>query len=59
MKGWRMVVFNVMTTAVPLISLTEWHSVFPVEYLPYWMLFVALANVYLRILTTTPVGQQE
>jgi len=56
MKGWRTVAFNVLSTAVPLLSLTEWHSVIPEGWLNIWMLCVALANVYLRLITTGPVG---
>ena len=59
MKGWRTIAFNILSTAVPLISLTEWNAVFPAEWLPYWLLVVAIANVYLRTITTTPIGRRE
>ena len=57
-KGWRTLVFNILSAAVPVVSLTEWWDVFPPSYLPYWMLAVAVANVVLRMMTTTPVGQR-
>jgi hypothetical protein len=57
MKGYRTILANVLFAVVPVLSLTEWMSVIPASYLPYWMLFVAVANVLLRAITTTPVGQ--
>ena len=59
MKGWRTITFNTISAIVPVVSLTEWHAVFPPDYLPYWLLFVALTNVYLRTVTTTPVGRPK
>ena len=58
MKGYRTVAFNVLSMMVPILSLPEFHGVVPVEYLPFWMLFVAVANVTLRMITTTPVGKK-
>lgn len=59
LKGWRTIAFNVLSAVVPMISLTEWNALFSPEWLPYWLLFVALANVYLRTITTTPIGRKE
>ncbi len=56
MKGWRTVAFNILSTAVPILSLTEWRDVLPEDWMPWWMLGVALANVWLRMITTGPVG---
>ena len=58
MKGWRTITVNILSTAVPFLMLTEWREVFPEAYLPFWMLFVALMNVWLRMITTTPVGRK-
>lgn len=57
MKGYRTIIFNVLSAVVPILSLTEWHAIIPVEYLPYWMLFVAIGNTVLRTITTTPIGR--
>lgn len=59
MKGWRTLAFNVLSIVVPVVSLMEWQDVVPPAYLPGWMLFVALANVGLRLITTTPVGSKQ
>lgn len=59
MKGWRTILFNAVSSIVPILSLTEWHGLIPAEWLPYWLLFVAVANLWLRVITTTPVGKSE
>lgn len=58
MKGWRTLAFNILTGIVPILSLTEWVDILPPDYVPYWMLGVAIANVWLRMITTTPVGRK-
>lgn len=55
-KGWKTVVFNVLAAAVPILELTELKGIIPSEYLPYYVLAVALGNMYLRSITTTPIG---
>lgn len=57
-KGWRTIAFNVLSALVPIVTLSEWNAVFPPEWLPYWLLLVAVTNVYLRSITTTPVGRK-
>lgn len=59
LKGWRTIAFNVLSTIFPIMSLTEWGAVLPDMWEPYWMLFVALGNTYLRTITTTPVGRSK
>lgn len=57
-KGYKTVVFNLLAAAVPLMELTELQAVIPSNYLPFYVLAVALGNLYLRAVTTTPVGKQ-
>jgi|TARA_R110000782_G_scaffold3228_9_gene11964 hypothetical protein len=57
-KGWKTVTFNVLAAVVPLLELTELKGLVPVEYLPYYALSVALGNMYLRSITTTPMGKK-
>jgi len=59
MKGWRTVAFNLLTMVVPIMELTEWQTLLPEDWLPYWLLFVGVANVWLRAITTTPMGRRE
>jgi len=57
-KGWKTVTFNVLAAIVPILELTELKGVVPDEYLPFYGLFVALGNMYLRSITTTPMGKK-
>jgi hypothetical protein len=57
-KGWKTVTFNVLATVVPLLELTEIKGIVPEEYLPFYALAVAMGNVYLRSITTTPMGKK-
>ena len=59
MKGYRTITFNVLSAVVPILTLTEFNAVVPQEYLPYWLLGVAVVNVYLRTITTTPMGARD
>lgn len=58
LKGWKTITFNVLAAIVPLLELTELKGIVPDEYLPFYILAVALGNMYLRSVTTTPVGKQ-
>jgi len=59
LKGWKTVTFNVLAAIVPVLELTELKDVVPEEYLPFYALAVALGNVYLRSVTTTPMGKKQ
>lgn len=58
MKGWRTVVFNVLAAVLPVLELTELRDVLPPDWLPWYALAVAIGNVWLRSITTTPMGQK-
>ena len=57
-KGWKTVTFNVLAAIVPILELTELEGIVPEEYLPFYALAVAMGNVYLRSVTTTPMGKK-
>lgn len=57
-KGWKTVTFNLLSAVVPLLELTELKGLVPADYLPFYALAVALGNVYLRSITTTPMGKK-
>jgi len=57
-KGWKTVTFNVLAAVVPILELTEMKGIVPEEYLPFYALAVAMGNVYLRSVTTTPMGKK-
>ena len=58
LKGWKTVTFNVLAAIVPILELTELKGIVPEEYLPFYALAVAMGNVYLRSVTTTPMGKK-
>lgn len=58
MKGWRTVVFNVLAAVLPILELTELRDVLPPDWLPWYALAVAIGNIWLRSITTTPMGQK-
>jgi len=58
MKGYRTITFNVLASILPVLELTEFKAVIPADYLPQYMLAVALVNLYLRKITTTPIGKK-
>lgn len=65
MKGYRTIITNLVALA-PIVAdvVVSFASeglgeLIPAAYLPYYTLVVILANVYLRTITTTRVGQRE
>lgn len=59
LKGWRTIVANILFGVVPVLELTEWQAVLPEGWVPWYALFIALANMALRSVTTTPIGRNE
>lgn len=58
LKGYKTITFNLLAAVVPLMELTELKAVVPDDYMPVYLLVVALGNVWLRSITTTPVGKK-
>ncbi len=59
MKGWRTIVANGFMSIMPILELTELTDVMPAEWLPWYALGMALINMFLRSVTTTPMGRKE
>lgn len=57
-KGWKTAFVNIAFTAIPILQLTEFKMVIPMKYLPWYALGIALINLWLRSVTTTPIGQK-
>ena len=58
LKGYKTILFNLLATVVPLMELAELKAVVPDDYMPIYLLVVAVGNVYLRSITTTPMGKK-
>jgi uncharacterized integral membrane protein len=59
LKGFRTLLVNFLMAVVPVLQLTELADVMPDEWLSYYALAVVLLNMFLRYITTTPVGRSE
>ena len=59
MKGYKTLAFAVVTAIVPLLGMAEILVLIPPEYVPHYMLAVAIATAGLRFVTTTPIGKDD
>lgn len=59
MKGWRTIGFNLVVGILPIFEMTEVIDLIPEAYVGPYMIGVAVANVLLRVITTTPVGKSS
>ena len=59
MKGWRTLALNSAVALVGVAQATNWTDVLGSNSTAGWIVTaVGIANMVLRTLTTTPVGQQ-
>lgn len=58
-KGWRTVLANSLFTILPIVQLTEFKDVLPENLLPWYALFIAVINMYLRKITDTKLGKSS
>lgn len=59
MKGWKTVTFNVANAVVFAADAVTASFDIPDEYKGPWIAGLLIANIVLRLMTTTPVGQGE
>jgi hypothetical protein len=70
LKGYRTIIVNALAGLVAalelllpavleLVGMPEWRGVLPPGWLPYYALGLALANIWLRSITTTPLGKDQ
>jgi len=59
MKGWRTLTVNAAAAVIPILELTEFSDVLPPHWLPWFVLGLAVANMGLRAITTTPLGRAQ
>lgn len=57
LKGYRTLLVNVAMAIMPILEMSEILDVLPQEYEAPYALFIAVANLYLRSITNTPMGQ--
>jgi hypothetical protein len=56
-KGYRTVVINTVLAVMPFLEMSELLDIIPNEYLALYALCLALLNMGLRKVTTTPMGK--
>lgn len=58
MKGWKTIVFNLVLALLGVLETTNWVDVIPENWAGVVMLIVGALGLWLRGLTTTPVGKK-
>jgi hypothetical protein len=60
MKGWRTIAWNLANAVVLTLELVP-NAPFemPESWEPLWLATYIIGNVYLRYITTTPMGKKE
>lgn len=56
LKGWRTFIINALMAIMPILELSELTAIIPEGVLPWYALWMAIVNMYLRTITTTPPG---
>lgn len=56
LKGFRTVMVNICLAIMPILEMSEMMDILPDHYEAPYAVFIAIANLYLRSVTTTPVG---
>ncbi|MCI5049523.1 MAG: hypothetical protein MRY32_04245 [Rickettsiales bacterium] len=56
MKGWRTVLFNILAAVMPVLETAGVDLGLEGQSLAFYGLGVAIGNIVLRFLTTTPIG---
>lgn len=59
LKGYRTVLINAGLAAMPILEMSEVMDVFPEGYEAPYAIFIAIMNLYLRAITTTPIGLRQ
>jgi len=56
-KGYKTVIFNLIAGTLGVLEISDL-SFLPADYGKYVTVFVALGNLWLRTLTTGPIGEK-
>lgn len=57
-KGYRTVLLNVVAAIMPVLEMTEFIDLVPDRYDSLYVVALALLNIGLRSITTTPLGKK-
>ena len=56
-KGYKTAIINVVLLSMPILEMTEIFDVLPEGYAAPYAILIAVVNMYLRSVTTTPMGK--
>ncbi|MEW7008655.1 hypothetical protein [Lentilitoribacter sp. EG35] len=59
LKGYRTVLVNAGLAAMPILEMSEVLDILPDHYEAPYAIFIAVINLYLRSITTTPLGARN
>lgn len=59
LKGYRTFLVNGLLSIMPILEMTEVLDVLPEGYEAPYSIAIALANLYMRSITTTPLGKNK
>lgn len=59
LKGWRTISANVLTIAISVLEVSSVTDYLENDQALYFVAGLAIANIVLRLLTSTPVGQAD
>lgn len=57
LKGLRTIIFNVLSTIMPVLEMSEVTDILPDTWIAPYAIAIAVINMWLRSITTTPVGK--
>lgn len=58
LKGYRTVLVNVLMTVMPVLEMSEILEVMPDGWQNWYAIAMAVINLWLRSITTTPMGKR-
>lgn len=59
MKGYRTLAFNSVIAVGAVLQAADWVQIVPAQYVPVVVAAVGAANLFLRMITNTPVGNKQ
>lgn len=59
LKGYRTVLINAGLALMPILEMSEVLNILPEGYEAPYAILIAIMNLYLRAITTTPIGLRQ
>ena len=59
LKGYRTILVNVLLTIMPVLEMSEILEVMPDGWENWYAIAMAVINLWLRSITTTPMGKRK